>query len=281
MKTRPDCIPCILNKVLATARAVDNNEWLLRRVMAASMKVLSDAEFDMPPAAVAAECLKKTHEVLGVHDPFQPTREEQNRLALAFEPTLREALEASSDPFGLAVRLAAVGNEVQVCFRDVLTLPQLLARARATPWTVSDLEELREDVDKAQTVLYVLNNSGELVFDKLLMAEIAKKQCQITAAVGLSQFLNRATLAGTEATDLESVCEVLDFGGVAGARLPLQSTDFQKRYREADVVIVKGQANYGSFVGQERGAYFLMSVKCPCYAFDLGVSQGDLVLTKR
>ncbi len=281
MKTRPDCIPCILHKVLATARAVDNNEWLLRRVLLASMDVLSDAQFDLPPAQVTARCLQKAQELLGNPDPFATVRAEQNSQASAFEETLREAVAASDDPLETAVKIAAVGNEVGVGFPPPPSLPALLAKAQAVSLAESALDELREDLDKAQTVLYVLNNSGELVFDKVLMSELAKKQCKVTAAVGVAQILNRATESDTQAVDLASVCEVFQIGGVSGARLPLQSADFQKLHREADLVLVKGQANYGSFVGQEREAYYLLSVKCACYAFDLGVSLGDLVLTKR
>lgn len=280
MKTAPDCIPCILHKVLALARTTENNEWLHRRVLVDCMNTLAQCSFDLPPGANAAECLGRAQQTLGVQDPFAKVRKEQNQSADALGPRMAEAMSQAEDRFSLAVRLAAAGNEIQVSYDCCTPLPGLVDVALERTVDDETLRELREDVDKAQSVLYVLNNAGELFFDKVLVEEIAKS-CDVTAVVGLSRTLNRATMADAEAADLLSACRVLEIGGVSGAQLPLQSAEFQKLYREVDLVIVKGQDNYGSLADQGREAYFLLSVKCACYAFDLGASIGDLVLTKR
>jgi uncharacterized protein with ATP-grasp and redox domains len=140
-----------------------------------------------------------------------------------------------------------------------------------------DVEAFARAAGEAQTILYIADNAGEIVFDRLLIEQLGPEK--VTVAVRGSPVINDATLRDAEAAGLSGLVEVIENGSDApGTILADCSDSFRKRFESADLVIAKGQGNYESLSEVEACIFFLLKAKCPVIARDLGSPVGSFVL---
>ena len=129
----------------------------------------------------------------------------------------------------------------------------------------------------AGRILYLCDNAGEILFDKLLIEQLPYGK--VTVSVRGFPVINDATMIDAEAAGLTALVEVIDNGSDApGTLLEDCRRDFQERFKQADLVIAKGQGNYESLSEVRKEIFFLLNVKCQVIARKLGYHIGDLVL---
>jgi uncharacterized protein with ATP-grasp and redox domains len=137
---------------------------------------------------------------------------------------------------------------------------------------------LRRAVAGADRILYLCDNAGEIVFDRLLIEVLPSEK--ITAVVRGTPVINDATLEDARATGLTEVVRVMDNGSDApGTLLETCSPAFRDCFAAADLIIAKGQGNFET-LSETRGKriFFLLKVKCPLIARDIGEPTGRLVV---
>ena len=157
-------------------------------------------------------------------------------------------------------------EEVEATIRSALTDP-----------LVGAIDDFRTAVDEAESVLYLADNAGEIVFDRLLLEEMPKDK--VVVAVKGAPIINDATMDDAVAAGVPYVVEVIDNGSDApGTILESCSPAFRSRFESADLVISKGQGNYETVSGLDKPIFFLLKAKCQVIADDLGVPVGSLVL---
>ena len=131
--------------------------------------------------------------------------------------------------------------------------------------------------ERATDILFLADNAGELVFDRLLI-ELLPRQ-KITVAVKGGPAINDALRADAQVAGLEGLVAVMDTGSDgAGIVLEACSLEFQRRFARADLIIAKGQANFESLDGCGQNIFFLFKGKCPVVARHIGPAVGSLVL---
>ena len=139
------------------------------------------------------------------------------------------------------------------------------------------MEEFRRAVRRATRILYIADNAGEIVFDKLVLEMLPREK--VTVAVRGKPVLNDATREDAEAVGVTDLVEVIDTGSDApGILLEDCSPEFQAAFREADLVLAKGQGNLESLLQGPKEVFFLLRVKCEIVGRQLGRQTGDLVL---
>lgn len=278
VQTSPTCIPCILGQVLATARRVTSDEWLHRRVLVGAMELLQKGDFDRSPAEVVHEVLSGALSVLGNPDPWAEAREASQKRSLELDAKARETVRAAADPLLAAVRLSTAANAWDAMVLGSLDAVAWIEGALQRPFAIDEYEGLKGALATAGKVMVVLDNAGEVVFDRILIEQLAGKK--ITCVARRSPVYNDVTpamLAGFFGAEVE----VIDPGVVGmGLPLPLCTKEFRQRYAESDLVLAKGAANFETLEAAEGKAYFLLAVKCPRVAEHLRCAVGDLVLTK-
>jgi uncharacterized protein with ATP-grasp and redox domains len=155
-----------------------------------------------------------------------------------------------------------------------------IERALSGTLAIDDTPALREALRAAKSVLYVLDNAGEIVLDRLLVEQMKRKD--VTCVVRAAPVLNDVTLDDAVAVGLDKIARVVDPGvPMLGLVLNLASAELQDRFRDADLVIAKGQANFETLCDADREVYFLLRAKCPVVARALGVSVGAAVVARR
>jgi uncharacterized protein with ATP-grasp and redox domains len=217
----------------------------------------------------------------GNDDPYRAVKEHSNNLALGILPDLRAKVMRSSDPFRAAVQMAAYGNVLDLGVRSELEdfhINEAIARAMTTPFD-ADTAELSDAVSKAERILYLADNAGEIVFDRLLIELLPEEK--VTVAVRGRPVINDATMADAEAVGLTERVEVIDNGtDIPGTILAECSDFFRSRFERADLVISKGQGNYETLSDVEKDIFFLLKAKCPVVAMDLDAELDGVVLRR-
>ena len=149
-------------------------------------------------------------------------------------------------------------------------------------FSVDSVKNFKRDLAQAGTILYIGDNAGEIVFDKLLVEELAdRKDYDITFAVRSGPIINDATRDDAIAVGLDKYVNLIEIGTRSpGTVLDLCTQEFQKCFQESDVIISKGQGNYEA-LDPSPNLFKLLVVKCELVARDIGadVKVGDIVFT--
>ena len=182
----------------------------------------------------------------------------------------------------LHLHLAVAGNIIDFGAKHDYSDKQIheeINKMLSTDLSNSHTEELKQEIDRAEKILYLGDNAGEIVFDKLFVEQLPKNK--ITFAVRGKPVINDATMEDAKAIGLTEIVKVIDNGaGYPGTVIESCSEEFQKIFNEADLIISKGQGNYETLSENKSNIFFLLKIKCDIVARDLNKSLGDFVVLK-
>lgn len=282
MRVYLDCFPCFLRQTLAAARFVTDDEAIHAQVVDQVLGLLRCTDARQTPPAIGQQIHRMIRKVTGNPDPYRQKKQSSNRLALRLYPQLKDKIRDSATPLETALRLAIAGNVIDfgICHSlDAAALPEAIESALADEWNADLLGEFTRAVNGARDILFIGDNAGEIVFDRLLIEELPHEK--VTYAVKGSPVINDATREDAEAAGLTNLVEVIDNGSDApGTLLDDCSADFRKRFEQSDLVLAKGQANYESLSGIDKDMFFVLKAKCPVLATDLGCDIGQMILRR-
>ena len=268
MKLTHDCIPCLVRQTLEAARLVSDDPDVHERLLRSSLSYLNELSFDATPPVVGAEVHANIRKVLNNPDPYREQKDRFNELALHLRPTLEKQVRNAADPFEEAVRLAIAGNVVDFGVRANLSEEDLLRAVEdaAHSGLAGEIDVLRRRVDQAEQILYIADNTGEIVLDRLLLERLPAGR--VTVAVRGGPVLNDATMEDARFAGIHDVAPLISSGAaVPGTDLARCSEEFQRKFQEADLIIAKGQGNYESLNDTRPGEIaFLFRVKCDVVA---------------
>ena len=280
MHTQLDCIPCFLRQALGAIRRLTDDEEMHARVVRELLRGLGELDLTDPPPVMGRRIHRLIRRLLDDDDPYRPVKEQFNRHALALYPSLKERIEASADPFDTAVRLAIAGNTIDFAALENVTesaVREVIERALSRPLR-GTIDGLQERIESAARILYLADNAGEIVFDRLFIERLPRER--ITLAVRGGPVINDATREDAEAAWLSALVEVIDNGSDApGTILEDCSPGFRRRFDEADLILAKGMGNFETLNTVNGGrVYFLLMAKCPLVAQHVGCAEGDFVV---
>jgi uncharacterized protein with ATP-grasp and redox domains len=209
-------------------------------------------------------------------DPFREIKQRSTNEVLSLFPTLSRRVAQTEDPLALAVRYAIAGNVIDFALPLQMDLNDELEHALMRPLVINHLNTLRQRLSTAEFILYLGDNAGETVLDRLLIEIIGLPTTYIVRGAPV---INDATEEDARQARLHEVAKVISSGSKhAGTVLEDCSTEVQELFAEAPVVISKGQGNYGSLIHQTREIFFLLKVKCDLVASHLNANVGDSIL---
>lgn len=277
--TTLDCIPCFANQALDAARAVSSEPALHEQTLRDVLQMVASADFTQPPPALAKRIHQRLRELTGNPDPYRAAKVRANCMALELLPELSARIKADPDPFELAVRFAAAGNIIDLAVKTGRDEPDIKAaiESAATEPFAGDLDCFHSAVAAADRVLYLADNAGEIVFDRLLIEQLPVKR--VTVAVRGAPVINDATRADALAAGLDQIAEIIDNGSDApGTVLEDCSSEFRAVFENADLIISKGQGNFETLDSSDRNIFFLLKIKCPVVAARTGIEVGTMAL---
>jgi len=280
MKTSIDCFPCFLKQTVIALRQFESDESIQQRVFRDVLTIMQDTDMSKPPAYTTTFIHRAIRERIA-GDPFKNIKREYNAIALSLYPRLRKQVKASPDPIWTASRLAIAGNIIDFGIFTSIDIEKSIGQSLKPEIAVDDYVRFREDLALSDEVLYLLDNAGEIVFDRLLIEELREAGKHVKAVVKGSPVLNDVTYEDATQVGLDTVCEVIDNGSDAiGTILPWTSTPFQKEYERAPLIISKGQGNFETLFGTKKRTYFLFQSKCDVVSRELGQTPCSMLFRK-
>lgn len=276
MQTYLECYPCFLRQALEAAQMADANQNQKFAIIQATLDLMKSLPIDATPPAIGARVHQVVREVTGMDDPYQQVKQASTTKALALLPMLTDYLNLSQDKLETAIRLSIAGNIIDFGPNPDYDLEKVVNRLLTQDFAINDIEQLRQHLETAGSVLLIGDNAGETVFDRLLIETLSMP---VTYAVRGGPVINDATFDDAVAAGIDRVAKVIDNGTqIPGTILGETSPAFQASFKAVDLILAKGMGNYETLSTTPGPIFFLFQVKCPVIATDIGTTQGSMVL---
>ena len=276
MKTYLDCIPCFVRQTLEAARNLGLDDSGQADIMRKVLKALSELDFNQPPPKMKQTIDHIIAEKIGDFDPYRLDKERFNRMALKRYPGLKALIQESQDPWETALKLAIAGNIIDMGVYGEVEEEEITASIEESlkqSLPAGSSEKLKLAVTNAESILYIGDNAGEIVFDRLFIEMMPPEK--ITYVVRGKPVLNDVTMKDAIETGMTELVAVIDSGSDVPGIIPAESPpELARKLAESDLIIAKGQGNYETLGDMERDICFLFKAKCPIIARDSGVEQG-------
>jgi uncharacterized protein with ATP-grasp and redox domains len=280
MKTSPDCIPCLIRLATETAKRATRNNNIINTVIERTVALTKTMDMNTPPPKMGQLIHRIVTEETGDTDPCLEIKKECNEIALKLQPELKEIVEKSSDRFLAAAKFAIAGNIIDFATPTEFSseiMSDTINNILSSSVDPASFELLKKSIKKAAKILYLGDNAGEIIFDRIFIDELPKNK--ITFCVRGRPILNDALMGDAEKAGLTSMVKVIDSGTDLPGIIPDEcSAEFKNCFNEADLIIAKGQGNFETLNDSKKNIFFLFKVKCPAVADESGSKIGDTVI---
>lgn len=289
MKVEIECLSCIIHRGYLEIAEATKNPALQFEAASALLKCMAK---EFKPDAVAAILGTMRDRIIkqvsGNPDIYAKKKHDSNQAASKLLPSIKNLIEKESLPakrFRKACLAAIVGNVIEFDIPDhefnLGQLRQLIVDAEKD-LAVDEIFEIYEEAKKATSVLFLTDNAGEIVLDKLLISELRQLGAKVIVVVKGGPILNDATLEDAKAVNMYEIADAVVTTGADAVGLPLpeeRSEEFIKAYDDADFVIAKGMgyAETLTEIKLKQAHAFLLRTKCNPVANYFGVVRGKNV----
>lgn len=216
--------------------------------------------------------------ITGIADPYAEEKKKSNDISLQLYNGLRKEVIDSPHPFGMALRLSIAGNSMDYGAGSEFNIHDTIQKVLNSKFAIDHSLELEKRIKTAKKILYIGDNAGEIVFDKLFIEMMMHNH--LTYAVRDSAVLNDVTQEDAHQVGMDLVADVISNGNNFPSTILSQcSPEFLRLYNEADLIISKGQGNLEGLINEnDPRIFFLLMVKCDVVAEMLGVEKDSFVI---
>jgi damage-control phosphatase, subfamily I len=275
MLLKPDCIPCILKMSASAIRKLTDDEEVLKELTIKVLQIpaLRGLDWDLSSPEVIEQVMGKMIETFQTPDPFKDLKAEQNQRGLELYPHLQHLIQESTDPLFTAVLLAIQGNAIDLMVSDrSIEVEKALGQELQQPIDEKSFLAFRDKLEKARLLVYLGDNSGEIVFDRILIETIRSLvDLEVVFVVRNFPALNDVTLREAEQIGMDQIARVITNGleaPVPGTILSRCSSEFRDLFQKADLIISKGGGNFDSLEEEKshsKDITFMLLSKCLPY----------------
>jgi len=291
MRTYLDCIPCFYRQALEAARLTGADEIVQKKIIDELSKLIPNFPLKASPPEMGRTIYALVSKIIGVKDPFKEIKESSNKMALSLYPELKQEINNSEDRLLTAVKLSIAGNVIDYGVKNSLNAEEEINKIFNKDFknnnennkTIFRYKEFKEILSKVNHIIYLADNAGEVVFDRLLIEELIEKLGkQVIYVVRGKPIINDALIEDAIFCGINKVSKITSSGSDApGTIMKYCSSEFIELYQNAELIISKGQGNYESLSEEDKSIFFLFKSKCPVIAKDIGCEVGDMVLKGR
>ena len=275
MKITPDCIVCNLNAGLTAIREVTSEKDSIKELTVEIMKLpaMRGLDWSITGSQLVEQIFKTITAALGDPDPFRRWKEQHNDKCLSFYPLLRQAVTESQDPLFTAVNLAIMGNSIDpMGLETPHAVEQVIRESLTREVPRKSFADLKKRLQLSELVLYLGDNCGEIVYDKLLIETIKSHyDAEVVFVVRSVPTLNEATIREAKLVGMDDTATVMENGidgPFPGTILSRCSERLRELWSSADLVLSKGGGNFDSLDEEEdlnTSLYYMLMSKCIPY----------------
>lgn len=285
MKTYFECIPCIIKQAVITLELCNSSIDLRKKVISSLLNELRDIDYNLSPSENTDIAYEIVAKYTGISDPYLAMKKEHNIKALELYPELEKMLNLSGDRLYMAAKIAISGNIIDMGIssnhESDMDFNLIMKNIKELPLAIDDFCGFYKIFTESQNILYMADNAGEIVFDKIFISELAASGKNITVSVKSGPIINDANMDDALQAGIDKIAKIVQTGHSRIGNPPgYMSAGFAKIFKNADLIICKGQGNYETLENVQAPVYFLLKAKCSSVAKELGVNYHDIVFAK-
>ncbi|MEA4870977.1 MAG: ARMT1-like domain-containing protein [Christensenella sp.] len=284
MKLQQECVACIIAQVRTVTKMLGLDEAGRDAAMRDTQAYLDHANYE----GCTPESMGDLWQILlghvGEDDPYGAIKSLCNQEAMKMVSATREKITRAQDPLTIALKYAIAGNLIDYGLEHPISIEQQnlqIDSIARTEFSIDDSARLIAALGTAKNLLYLGDNAGEIVFDKLLIERLRLQYpgLAITFVVKGSAVLNDVTASDAREIGMHEVARIIDNGDCApGTVLHRTSESFLREFESADVVLSKGQGNFESLSGvPKQKLFFLFTAKCDTVCAEVNVPKLSIV----
>ena len=276
MKFQYDCFPCMLRQAIEAVDFLQIKEEQKRNIINGTMQTLVNVNMELTASEIAAIIHQNIIQLADGRDPYKTAKKESLRKAFEWYDYAKDLIRKSTQPLATALKLCVAGNVIDFGPSSTFDLHETIETVLNEPFAEFAFEEFQRAMQEANSIVFLADNAGETVFDRLLIEEM---QRPLTYVVKKDIILNDATLLDAQQTDFPDYVTIKDNGSaIQGTVLSRCSNEFVADFTSADMIISKGMANFETLAEEGMRTFFLLKIKCPYVAKISGIPNGSFVL---
>lgn len=278
MNTKFDCALCSINGVLNLFKKDLIEEKYHEDILKEIMKYYSTVDYSLPSTTINRGVKNIVCRISGLTDPFKPLKDTVNNKALEYYKKYETLVKADTNSLQKAMKLAIAGNIIDFGPTHNFDIKKKIDEVLVADFPIDDSVKLFEEIKHAKSILYIGDNTGEIVFDKLFLEVM--NHPNITFVVREKPVLNDSTMEDAIWVGIDKLAKVITTGDDApGVLLDCVSEEFLSHYNSADLIISKGQGNFeGLGHITDKNLFFLFTVKCKLIAENIDVPIGNSIV---
>ncbi|MCP3660481.1 MAG: DUF89 family protein [Bacteroidetes bacterium] len=299
MQTYTDCLHCITRMLFDSIKLATDNKKLQEKIYYKMLKSLESYGTQKSPPEIFGELYKVIKEMSCSFDPYKKIKRKCNDLIANIENHIREKIEKSDNSLLTAIEFSIAGNIIDYGINSGLNIEEEIAKIiqkedRKIAQESSQLfafKDFKKTLKKSKNILFISDNAGEIVLDKLLCEELKKYDVNITLATRSLPILNDITQEEAIHYGLDKVVDNMILSGsyFPGTVLDKSDTAFLEKMKLADLIISKGQGNFETMFNEkftkDLPLYFLFMPKCHVIVDEInrffnGCKLHDILLIK-
>ena len=289
MRLNTFCLCCQINKQASMIDSFPDEKKKLAYMQNVLTRLTNLQEDDSSPS-LYTEFQKHFTKIWGIAPKdYTELKKEFNQLMMDLEEELMLSIRESIDPLERALIYSRIGNYIDFAALSHVKKEELLSLIEEGRQESLDKEEYRhfcEELSSASSLVYLTDNCGEIVLDKLVIRILKERFPKLDIQVIVRGFpaANDATIEDAKMCGLTELVSVIGNGNdVGGTWLPHISKESLSLIKNADVIISKGQGNFETLHGCALNIYYLFLCKCEWFMrmFQAEKFQGMFVNEKR
>ena len=284
MNITNDCVTCIVGQIDKALVALNLDE---EKAQAIKNEVLAQSKsfsFDETPPSVAQEVYEYLAKEAGVCDPLESIKQESIKKALTFVPFVEKKIRQNEDKLLTAIKASVAGNVIDFGAKEQFSLEEEINKVFCTQFSINDYDKLLKEIERHDQILFLADNAGENVFDKILIKIITRlyENKQIIYATRGKPIINDITTKEALQIGIDKFATVMSSGvPTPGLELSKASEAFQEVFNKAPLIISKGMGNYECLEHlKDKRIFFLFKVKCNVVANSIAKEVGDIILKR-
>lgn len=271
MKIKNICIPCALDFAFRTLKfaGFEDDEKIMKQII----KEIFFIDYNLTPAHLGTIISRKIKKLTGIDDIYKKEKKKQNEKGKKIYQTLKKIKKDSKNPIVDSIKISCVGNSIDLGATGVIRFDfEKIKNELEFNLDKKKLKEFIEKLKKARSVLFISDNAGEILFDKIFLEEIKNKKLYVS--VKSKPIINDITIKEIDETGIQDFAEIIETGTDSlGVMMNEVTERFKKIFFLVDMVIAKGHANFETLVDNKREVFFMLKAKCDYVAETLGIDK--------
>ena len=284
MKISSECLDCIYNQSTRVSDFLKLTPAQSKQISLIAKQHIEKFDHDSTPPHNATPMYEDIAKFLHVEDIYADMKAEASQSALKFVPTCKINIESMDDKLQGAIKTAIAGNVIDLAAQVMFDLDEEIQNIFKTDFSIDDFEDLKSRLSQTKTLVYLADNAGEEVFDKICIETIKEiyPDIKVYYFVRGKPIINDLTMNHAKKSRLDKVATLINSGvPTPGYVEEFATKEANELFKKADCIISKGMGNY-ECLGEEKNLpiYFLLKVKCQVVARAIGATLGDIVCKK-